>query len=81
MSIFSCYVVVVAADLSGQSRSASRPVGVDDHIDPSRSAIPGTLLIWDWSEVAQAFRHPMVVLIILLAGIPAGGLTFCAHRK
>ena len=57
------------------------PVGVDDHIDPSRSAIPGTLLIWDWSEVAQAFRHPLFALIILLAGIPAGGLTFCAHRK
>ena len=57
------------------------PVGVDDHIDLSRSAIVGTLLIGDWSEVVQAFRRPMVALIILFAGIPAGGLTFCAHRK
>ena len=38
------------------------PVGVDDHIDPSRSAIVGTFFFGDWSVVASAFRHPMVML-------------------
>ena len=57
------------------------PVGVDDLIDPSRSAIVGTYFFGDWSVVASAFCRPMVAFIILFAGIPAGGLTFCAHRK